>query len=175
MRGPNSERDAQREIERFFYCEAWLLDNGRFYEWLDLFTEDARYWMPVRETVQPQERSGALEEDEDLFLSLFDDDKEFLTMRVKRLDTGLAHAEQPRSRTRHLITNVWLEEGNENDVEVMARSSFVVFQGRLDRSEHIFSGEREDKLRKIDGHWKIAARKIALDQTVLPRTLSILF
>src|SRR6266540_1877994 len=99
-------RRLREEVEEFLYHEAWLLDEGRLYEWVDLFTDDARYWMPVRETIQGND-SGIPEEGE-LAQPLFDDTKDFLLLRVKRLDTGLAHAETPRSRTRHLITNVWL-------------------------------------------------------------------
>jgi 3-phenylpropionate/cinnamic acid dioxygenase small subunit len=163
--------DLQHEIEQFLYYEAWLLDEGRLYDWLDLFTDDAYYWMPVRETVQLPEDE---KQEKGLALSLFDDDKAFLTLRVKRLDTGLAHAEQPPSRTRHLITNVRVvDRASEGDVTV--HSSFVVYQGRLERSDHLFSGKREDRLRRLESGWKIARRKIILDQALLPRTLSIFF
>ena len=165
-------RQLRQEIEEFLYHEAWLLDEGRLYEWVELFTDDARYWMPVRETIQGND-SGIPEEGE-LAQPLFDDDKNFLLLRVKRLDTGLAHAETPRSRTRHLITNIWLGDDATPD-EAPVYSNFLVYQARLERSEHFFLGKREDRLRKVDGQWKIAKRKIVLEQTLLPRTLSILF
>lgn len=168
-----ARRQLRQEVEEFLYREAWLLDEGRLYEWVELFTDDARYWMPVRENIQGRE-SGIPEEDE-LAQPLFDDDKNFLLMRVRRLDTGLAHAETPRSRTRHLITNIWVDDANSSDGEIVVHSNFLVYQGRLERSEHFFLGKREDRLRKVDGQWKIARRKIVLDQTLLPRTLSVLF
>ena len=31
----------------FVLDEAQLLDEERFAEWLDLFTDDARYWIPI--------------------------------------------------------------------------------------------------------------------------------
>ena len=40
----------EREVEKFYYKEARLLDEWKFHEWLDLFTEDVHYWMPVRTT-----------------------------------------------------------------------------------------------------------------------------
>ena len=43
-----------REVERFLYREARLLDERRFHAWLDLFTDDVRYWMPVRSTRYPK-------------------------------------------------------------------------------------------------------------------------
>jgi 3-phenylpropionate/cinnamic acid dioxygenase small subunit len=47
--------ELRQEVETFLYEEARLLDKWRLHEWLDLFTEDARYWMPMRETLPPSE------------------------------------------------------------------------------------------------------------------------
>src|SRR5262249_160686 len=112
--------------------------------------------------------------DGEFAVGIFDDDKAFLEMRARRLDTGLAHAEQPRSRTRHLITNIWLDDASTAD-EVIAHSNFIVYQANRDRAEDFYVGRREDRLRKIDGERKIARRTTVLDQTVLPRTLTLLF
>jgi 3-phenylpropionate/cinnamic acid dioxygenase small subunit len=160
------------EIERFFFFEARLLDAGRFHEWLDLFTDDSRYMMPIRHTMQNR-REGTYGIDE-LAVMHFNDSKAGLEMRIKRLDTGLAHAETPPSRTRHFISNVEVEPA-ESPNDVMAHSNFLLFQGRHSGSEYLFSGRRQDWLRKLDGQWKIAQRLIVLDHTVLPRGLSVLF
>ena len=164
------DAELQHEIEQFLYAEARLLDTGRLYEWLELFTEDTRYWMPIRETLD--EHTPALGPDE-LALALFDDDKQFLVLRVQRLDTGLAHAEMPRSRTRHLITNVQVASAEERELTV--RSSILVYQGRLEQTEALFVGWRDDRLRPEGESWKIARRKIMLDHALLPRVLSIFF
>jgi 3-phenylpropionate/cinnamic acid dioxygenase small subunit len=158
------------EVEQFLYHEAWLLDQRRFHEWLDLFADDARYVMPVRETTQRPP-------DADLAVAgaHFHDDKAFLTLRVRRLDTGMAHAEQPASRTRHLIGNVQVYEGDAVSAEIGVRSSFMVFQGRLEQSEHLFVGMREDRLRRVAGAWRIARREITIDHTTLPRSLTTFF
>ncbi len=44
----------QHRVEQFLYREVRLLSELRLEEWLDLFTDDARYWMPARETVDGQ-------------------------------------------------------------------------------------------------------------------------
>jgi len=169
MRAGEETAPLIREIEQFLYREARLLDEGRFSEWLDLFTDDARYWMPTRET--------RLSRDEELSrpgeLALFEDDKAFLAMRVKRLETGLAHAEQPASRTRHFVTNVEIVSAEDGQVEV--HSNVLVFQSRLERTESFFAGKRADVLRKVDGRWLIARRRVVLDQALLPRSISIFF
>ena len=161
--------DLQQEIEQFLYREARLLDDGRFYEWLDLFTDDAFYFMPTRESRASREE-GERKVGE---LAHFEDDKSFLVSRVQRLDSELAHAEQPPTRTRHFISNVEVIEEGDDQIEV--RCNILVYQSRLERTECFYVGKREDHLRRVDDEWRIARRKIVLDQTLLPRTLSIFF
>jgi len=168
---PSPTGDPQREIERFLYEEAWLLDQRLFRPWLDLFAEDCHYSLWLRETVQSREE-GILPPTE-ASNPVFDDDKAFLTVRVKRLETRLAHAEQPPSFTRHLITNVLAREVAPS--EVVALSAFLVHQSRIDISEHTFFGQREDRLRRFHGEWKIARRKVVLDAMTLPRTITVFF
>lgn len=170
----SASRDLQWELEQFYYLEARLLDDGRFDEWLALFTEDATYVMPNRESRQG-DRDGIPPEDEPS-LTIFHDDKQFLTLRVKRLHTGLAHSERPPSRTRRLVTNVEVEEGSGGELAV--RSNFLVFQARLegvDTPGYFFLGKRQDRVRHEEGRWRVASRRIILDQALLPRTLSIFF
>jgi 3-phenylpropionate/cinnamic acid dioxygenase small subunit len=107
-----ANRDLHYEVEQFLYREARMLDDGRLHEWLDLFTDDVRYYIPTRQTMQHR-REGIYDEDE-YSVAIIRDDKEFLKKRVGRLDTGLAHAETPPSRTRHLIANdEVLDEGGD--------------------------------------------------------------
>ncbi|MGD0432193.1 MAG: aromatic-ring-hydroxylating dioxygenase subunit beta, partial [Acetobacteraceae bacterium] len=105
-----------REIEQFLFQEARLLDTRRFHEWLQLFTDDVHYWMRGRSNRYPRSSKAItmldperyVEEDMsgDVERGLFDEDIRSLTARVARLDTGMAWAEDPPSRTRHLITNI---------------------------------------------------------------------
>ena len=100
------------EIERFLYREARMLDDRRFHEWLDLLTDDVRYWMPIRSNRYPANSKaisvmdGSRYEERDLSgegeLAIMEEDKDSLTRRVERLDSGMAWAEDPPSRTRPL-------------------------------------------------------------------------
>ncbi len=165
-RRPRDPRDA---VESFLSREAWLLDERRFDEWLELFTDDARYVLLMREKAQPSEPGpgGAP------VRVLCDDDKRFLTLRVRRLDTNLAHSERPPSITRHLIANVHVvaEEGD----EIGVRSGFLVHQARLETDAYTFYGGRDDRLRLVDGQWRIVRRQAVLDHIHLPRALTIFF
>ena len=162
-----------RQVERFLYREALLLDERRFEEWVELFTDDAHYWMPVR--MDKPKRLGAEEFAGKGELAFFDETKDTLERRVARLATGLAWAEEPPSRTRHLITNIDVEEGDAES-QVFAGSNFIVYRTRLETKQDLFVGRREDVLRRDGDSWKIARRKILLDMTVLfADNLSIFF
>jgi 3-phenylpropionate/cinnamic acid dioxygenase small subunit len=158
--------EKQWEIEQFLYREVRLLDERKFDEWLNLLSEDIRYWIPVRET---RYGGGVCGEGE---LAYVDGDKKMLELRVKRLGTGLAWAEEPPSRTRHFVMNVEVVRDEGDEVEV--HSNVLVFQSRYATYEQFYVGKREDRLRREDGQWKLAYRKIILDQALLPRTLSII-
>jgi biphenyl 2,3-dioxygenase beta subunit len=153
------------EVEEFLYREAELLDDRRFREWLDLFTDDAQYWMPVRDNrlQLPAEVTNELSGRGGNFY--FDDTKKTLRIRVERLYTGAAWAELPPSRTRHLISNIRIKRESGSEVEV--HSNFLVYRTRLEHDRDIFVGTRRDILRRVDGQFKIAQRTIVLDQAIL--------
>jgi 3-phenylpropionate/cinnamic acid dioxygenase small subunit len=159
----------QQEIEEFLYREADLLDERRYEEWLALVAEDVRYWMPMRRNVKVGEaereftRAGQ-------DINWFDEGKETLTRRVKQILTGMHWAEEPVSRISHMVSNVRLLEVNPSaaePAEVTVRCRFLVYRNRVETETDILVGKREDVLRRADGQWQIARRKIVLDQNVL--------
>ena len=170
------KEETLREVEQFLYREARLLDNRRFSEWLELFSDDVRYWMPTRSNRYPlnskaisildasryeeEEISG---EDE---LAFMEETKKTLQMRVARLDTGMAWAEDPPSRTRHIITNIEVEQTDTPD-QLQVYSNFLMYRNRGERDEDFYVGCREDVLRREAGKLRICYRKIVLDQNVL--------
>jgi 3-phenylpropionate/cinnamic acid dioxygenase small subunit len=158
------------EIVEFLYREAELLDENRFGEWLDLFTEDTHYVMPVR-TTQFRAKGDGFQE-----VAFFEENYVSLRTRVKRLDTNFAWAETPPSRTRHFISNI-LAEPAEKPGEIAVRSSFFVTRTRSDQGYQFFTGQRRDLLRRAEsGDLKIADRRILIDQTTLSGSnLSIFF
>jgi hypothetical protein len=95
----------KQEIEDFLYHEAELLDERRYDEWLDLFTEDARYWMPIRRNVHRGDPAREFTR-EGADVNWFDEGKETLTRRVRQIQTGIHWAEEPPSRICHMISNV---------------------------------------------------------------------
>jgi 3-phenylpropionate/cinnamic acid dioxygenase small subunit len=173
---PNEERIAamvlQYEVERFYYDEAALLDAHRYEEWLALFSDDAHYFMPIRRTRMQRELNKEFTQPGEM--AFFHDDKNLLAGRVAKLKSGRSWAEDPPSRTRHLITNVRVVRDNGRELEV--ESNFHVYRTRLNSEESSWIGSRRDLLRRVEGSFQIADRKIFLEQTVLlSRNLSNFF
>ena len=161
--------DLQHEVEQFLFREARILDDGRYDDWLKLLSKDIQYWAPVRETSDARE-TDLRGPDE---MALFDDDLSFLKARVQRLHSGFAHAETPASRTRRMLSNIEIIRAGKTKVTVFC--NFMIYQTRLERTSAVYVGRREDVLKRAGKSWRLQKRKILLDQTLLPRTVSILF
>ena len=168
----------KEEVEAFLYQEAELLDERRYEEWLTLFTDDAHYFMPMRRNVPHDEpereftRAG-------MDVNWFDEGKDTLTRRVKQILTGVHWAEEPPSRICHMISNVQVLAASPTGPlpsEVTVKSRFLVYRNRVETETDFLVGKREDLLRRVNGGWKIARRKIVLDQSVLlAKNLTVFF
>lgn len=156
------------DIEEFYYAEADLLDNRHFKAWIDLFTEDVTYFMPIRRNVKFGQHAERENTRSGEGISWFDEDKWTLNKRVEQILTGVHYAEEPLSRVTHLVSNVQIiSQRGGNPREVDARSRFLVYQNRVEYETNIFVGKRTDTLRHTEDGWKIARREIILDQNIL--------
>jgi len=166
--------ELQHQIEQFLYLEARFLDERRFEDWLDLFSDDVHYWMPTRTVRYKRELDKEFSASNEV--AHFDENKRALEERVTRIRSGMAWAEEPPSRTRHMVHNVIIELGD-SPSELLVRSNILLYRGRLDRDVDFFVGFREDVLRQsedADYGWLIARRSIFLDQTlILAKNMSI--
>jgi 3-phenylpropionate/cinnamic acid dioxygenase small subunit len=156
------------EVVRWLDHEAELLDAGEFDAWLDLLAEDVRYCMPVRLT---RER-GAVS-DVHQGAPHFMENIGTLRMRVARLHTEFAWAEDPPSRTRRFVTNVRPHVSTDG-VEV--RSYLLVYRSRgEDVSPEMISAERHDVLGRTPDGLRLRRREIQIDQATLGvRNLALL-
>jgi len=140
-----------REIEEFLFHEARLLDERRFEEWKDLFTDDGIYWVPTQEG----------QEDGTDTHSIFYDDKSLLDHRVRRLRHPLNYAQMPPSRTRHVIGNVVIEDDGGPGGEIRVRSSLVAVEYRRER-QRVFAGDCRHRLRRDGGGFRIVSKRVDL-------------
>jgi biphenyl 2,3-dioxygenase subunit beta len=165
----------QHDVEQFLYAEAQMLDRRDFEGWLTLLARDLSYWMPVRTNRLGRERAKEFEERGGA--ALFDESWLQMRQRVTRVTSGTAWAEEPASRTRHLVTNVVVSLTDDPDV-LEVESCFHVYRSRSEREVDQFVGSRIDTLRRVDDarQWEIARRTILLDMsTVTSKNLSIFF
>lgn len=148
-------------VQDFLVYEAELLDDRRFEEWLELFTDDVTYEAPIRVTRKTPNPTVVDE------ISFFDENLHSLTLRVKRLRTDVAWAEDPPSHTRRFVTNMRVRP-TQNEEELDVRSSLMLFRSRGDMGAYdLIVGERFDLLRSVDSRLRIARRRIVLDQSSL--------
>ena len=149
-----------------------MLDQFRLRDWLNILADDVSYRIPIRtnRTVVGRFANEVSESD-----MLLDEDKRTLTQRVVRLETGRAWAEEPHSRSRHLVTNVRVRPAAREN-EFIVTSNFIAYRNRLEVEQDFFVGTREDLLRLDGGSLKIASRLVLLDQAVITaKNMTILF
>ena len=127
------------EVEDFLYRDAALLDEWRLDEWLETFEPGATYEVPTTDRPNADPHSSQY---------YVWDDYELLAARVKRLKSKHAHAENPHSRTRRLVTNVRIGKPGEGTLPVYA--AFLIYKirdGNVDqfvgRYEHILATSGE--------------------------------
>lgn len=176
---PGGGRDAaiarlllRAEIEDFYYAEAALLDAHRYSAWLDLFTADARYQIPIQQDLMREGRRAEAPGDEGSAFA--DDDRWTLELKVRQREDNKHWCENPPSRLRHFVTNVRVERDAGEELEV--RSSVLVYRNRVGNEVDLWAGERADTLLRSAGGFRIARRRVLLDQGVLlSKNLSVFF
>jgi p-cumate 2,3-dioxygenase beta subunit len=147
---------SRSDIEEFFVEEAALLDNWQLAEWRALFAADCRYLVP--------NLSGDPYAPHETTLYLIADDAHHLTERVKRLGKRTAHAEHPRSRTRHLVSNTRILE--RSDEEIRAECGFVTYRTSQGVTDTYF-GRHEYRLVEEAGALRIREKRTILDMGAL--------
>jgi 3-phenylpropionate/cinnamic acid dioxygenase small subunit len=135
--------------EQFLLHEARLLDDGKFDDWLALFTPEAWYWVP----------SEPAQADPVETVSLIYDDRRLLETRVRRLASPRMYSQEPRSRTSRMVGNVTIEESGKH--ACTARSKFTMIEYRREQ-QRLFGGTALHRLVQADGRIMIAWKRVDL-------------
>jgi 3-phenylpropionate/cinnamic acid dioxygenase small subunit len=143
------DHDLLRAAEQFIYREARLQDELRYDEWEALWTDDAIYWVPANSDSTDPRRE----------MSIIYDNRARIGTRIKQLQTGKRHSQNPPSRLRRLISNVELLDPDQDDV--MAGANFLVYESR-ERGETLWAGRSEYRLRQTEEGLRMAAKKVML-------------
>src|SRR3546814_2036172 len=109
----------QHRVQSFLFHEADLLDRWQLNEWEALFADEASYLVP------PTDVDGDFADPSKSLFYIFDD-RTRIHERVVRLEKKGAHSEFPRSKTRHLVSNVRSEE-HTSELQSLMRISYAVF------------------------------------------------
>jgi benzoate/toluate 1,2-dioxygenase beta subunit len=137
------------QLQQFLFHEARLLDTGQLEAWLELFTDDATYWLPLeREQKDPVETS-----------SIIHDDRTLLELRVKQARHPRAHARLPLARTVHQIGNVMVLSENASELRVASTLQLVEWRQEKQR---VWGALVEHRLRRAGESFRIAHKRVDL-------------
>lgn len=144
-----------RDLELFVYKEADLLDDRRFDDWLKLCTDDVLYWVPNFERDGDPGEVGVI----------VYEGMQGLRARIARATHELNPVQKPPPRTRHFLTNIVVSGDGNGTAEVT--SNLLLYVSKEKRLMQ-YPGKTEYKLRKTDGGWRIAQKKVNLLANDLP-------
>ena len=150
----NINQELNFEVTHLINKETTLLDRRLWDEWLDLFTEDAVYWVPSwadeEETVSDPETQLNL---------MYFRDRGGLEDRVFRIESRDSYASLPLDRTVHIVSNILISKV-EDDFIIASANCLVHSFGKHGSQNR--ASLYDFKLRKIEGDLKIIQKKITL-------------
>jgi 3-phenylpropionate/cinnamic acid dioxygenase small subunit len=156
------------ELADFVYREARLLDAGAFTDWLALFAEDGRYWVPLEPAQSESDRSAQSIADEDLML---------LRIRIARLENPRAYSLHPPVRCQHVLQQPRIERADDapeagagrQGAEFLLHTPFMYAERRAEEQLVLF-GTARHRLRRGPAGLQIVLKRIDLlgADTALP-------
>jgi benzoate/toluate 1,2-dioxygenase beta subunit len=141
--------DIQRAVELLLYCQADHLDNKRWQDFIDLFAPDGVYWMPAH----LDQTTGDGEP------SIFYEDRDLMTMRMKRMHHSHAWSQKTDWGTSHVVSNVIIEQHDPASGAVACRSRFSMMEFRRDAVRH-FAGCYIHRLVKAGDGYRIKLQRV---------------
>jgi 3-phenylpropionate/cinnamic acid dioxygenase small subunit len=114
----------EEALRDFVAAEAALLDDGRFDDWLALFAEDGRYWVPLL---------GARQTDPLSHNSIAYEDRLLLQLRIERLKNPRAHSQHPPSHCQHVLQRSVVEHIDPAAGVAILRTPFIYVEARGDQ------------------------------------------
>jgi len=144
---------AMREkLEDLVYREALLLDEKKYDEWMNLFTDDGYYWVPAR-----PDQPNPFDE-----ISIFFDDRKFMETRYRRLRHPRIHSQIPPSRSIHVLGNVRVEPEPPSDADFLVSSNMIMLEYRPNKEQQVFGGRCFHAVRSVGSELKLAWKKVML-------------
>ena len=138
----------QHEAEQLLYSQAALLDEKKWQDWIDLFTPDGVYWMPP----DPSHTTW------DGMPAIFAEDRNLMTVRMKRVLHPDAWSQRPLWGTNHVVSNVIVDKAAKNG-DLVVRSRFHMMELRRDDVRH-FAGQYTHHLKKVKSGYRIKLQRV---------------
>ena len=140
---------AIRDIEELLYAEASFLDQADLDAWIDLYTDDGTYWMPVIPN----------QEDPINHISLFYDDRVMMEIRRRNLKHPRAPSKDYAIRCSHIISNIRIIE--QSDLRTVVRSNFhcLIY---YNEKQTTYGGTYEHEIVEANGSFKIRHKRVDL-------------
>ena len=141
----------EQDLVRFVYREARLLDERRFDEWYELFTDDAFYWVPL----VPGQKDGVDH------TSIAYEDKLLLKLRLERFKNPRSYSLHPEVRCHHLVQQPELESADAERGEWLLRSQQIYTETRGDEMLMLASTVFHTVVRQ-DGALRLRLKRVNL-------------
>ena len=155
--------DDIRKIEQFLYDEADLLDNPDLDRWMELYTQDGTYWMPVTED-QPDPLNH---------VSIFYDDRVMMEVRRRNFVHPRAASKDHKVRCSHIIGNVRVAgKSDKGDLIVTSNFQVLVFYRNEQRA---YGGRYEHHLVAAGDSFSIRHKKVVLINCDAPQRSLIVY
>ena len=147
----------QREVEQFLYRQAEALDEKRWGDFIGMFTADGMYWMPPAPHYTTWEGMP----------SIFIEDRDLMTVRMKRVQHPHAWSQAPDWGTNHVVSNVIIEKVDPKAGEVHVRSRFHMVELRRDELRH-FAGTYRHRLKLTGDGFRIKLQRVDMVNSQAP-------
>lgn len=138
-----------KRVEQFLYREARLQDERLYSEWEKLWTDDGLYWIPANSADIDPERE----------MSIVYDNRSRIALRVKQFYTGKRLMAMPGSSLRRVVSNIEILE--DDGIDIRVASNAVIYES-APRQETVWGCRNEYRLRRVDGRFRIAFKKVVL-------------
>jgi 3-phenylpropionate/cinnamic acid dioxygenase small subunit len=148
----------ERDLFNFIAHEARLLDQRLWDEWLTLFTDDGRYWVPL---------AGADQSDDGSSNSIADEDRLLLALRIERLKNPRAHSEHPPTRCQHVLQLPALMNGAASAGAYELHTPFIYVETRGGR-QIVLAGSYRHYLVQAGGALRIRLKRVDLLEAGMP-------
>ena len=142
--------ETYHRLQQFLYHEARLLDERKWQEWLDLWTEDGMYWMP-----QSHDQTSPYDH-----ISLLWENKLLRELRVRTLENPRNWAQQPVTRSSRIVSNIMID-GTDEEGNLVVRSAFQMTDWRKGQQRHM-AGTIIHKLVSVGDSWQIRMKQVNL-------------